>query len=415
MKKRILSLVLALVMCVVLAVPAFASEITPMTVLKKEYEKNDSMTTANQVNQDDTITGYISSSSDVDYFKISPTTNGVFSFWLGNIPAGKDYDLYVYDYSSGQLLASSTRQGNTQEVINGITAKAGKVYCFAVKGKNGSYSTTSAYKVRCKILMNPYTGFSQTNPEKSSTSFSITNLDKLYSSATNGSSWLYRYKQVGCFIASYAMVLRNLGAKTTVQQDDFRTGRREFLAADPFTVMLASTSWPEITPNGDGTYTANTAYNPINVSHKFIASSFGKKANGVGLRDKNLSETDKAYAIAYYLTKHPEGVMVAFAKEEGKTHTCVFTQTTVEVPSGFSPPKSNVLLSTSYDVMSESFDSMAVGTTAVAAETYGNSFTVCDPTEWSGNTYYGSPQSYGTSYTAQVYDLIEATGIYFLT
>lgn len=257
--------------------------------------------------------------------------------------------------------------------------------------------------------MNPYAGFSQTDPGKSPTAFSTTNLDKLYSSAST-SSWLSQFKNTGCFIASYAMVLRNLGATTSVAQYDFRTGQRANLFSDPFTMMLANTSWPTITANSNGTYTANATNGPTFIYHNRIASSFGKKSNSVSLR--GLSVANKANAIAYYLSLHPEGVMVAFAKTVNNieyTHTIVFTQTTVELPSSYSPPASYVLSAANYDVMSEVLEP---GITVAANDPYGDSFTVCDPT---GSTYYSAPESFGTSYAARTYGLQYATGIYFLT
>ena len=102
--KKYFSVFLSLLLVVLLASSAtLASEVHPLAVLKEESEPNNTRTTADLVNQDDTITGYISSSSDIDYFKVIPSVNGVFNFWLGDIPTGKDYDLYVYN-SSGSLL-----------------------------------------------------------------------------------------------------------------------------------------------------------------------------------------------------------------------------------------------------------------------------------------------------------------------
>ena len=199
----------------------------------------------------------------------------------GYIPTGKDYDLYVYN-SSGSLLGSSTDTGTTQEFVSGITAIKGNAYYFAVKGKNGSYNSTSKYTVRSKVLMNPYAGFSQSSPANSATWFSTTNLDKLYSSGSS-SSWLTRFKNAGCVIASYAMILRNLGATTSSSHYDFRSGSTGYLAADPFTVMLANTAWPTITANSNGIYTANTSQDPIYTYHSRIASSFGKTIRQVSL------------------------------------------------------------------------------------------------------------------------------------
>lgn len=415
MKRHIMTfLCLLLVFGLLIPSTAFASEITPMAVLKAESEPNNTRATADLVNQDDTITGYISSSSDIDYFKVVPSVNGVFNFWLGNIPAGKNYDLYVYN-SSGGLLGSSTNTGTTQELVSGIVATAGSTYYFAVQGKNGSYSASSAYAVRCRILMNPYTGFCQSDPAKSATSFSTTNLDKLYSRGQT-KTWLSEFKNTGCYIASYAMVLRNLKVTTSTTHPDFRSGITGYLQADPFTVMLANNAWPAIVANSNGTYTANvanTAYGPTYVFHNKIASSFGKKSNAVSLR--GLSDENKANAIAYYLSLHPEGVMVAFARtinDESYTHMIVFTQTTVEIPSTYSPPSSSVLSVASYDLASEILENDIM---VMSNDPYGDSFTVCDPVNTTGTVYYGAPQSFGTSYTGKTYGLTYATGLYFLT
>ena len=386
---------------------ALASNIAPLAVLKTESESNNTRATANSVNQDDTITGYISSSSDVDYFKVTASANGVFNFWLGNIPSGKDYDLYIYN-SSGFLLGSSTSTSATQEFVSGITATKGNTYYFAVKGKSGHYSATSAYTVRCRILMNPYTGFSQSSPANSATSFTTTNLDKLYSSGSS-TSWLTRFKNAGCIIGSYAMILRNLGATTSSTHYDFRSGVTGHLTSDPFTVMLANTSWPTISANTNGTYTAATTQDSVYTYHGRIASGFGKTVSQVSLSE--LSTGEKANAIAYYLSLHPEGVAVSF-QSGTRTHTIVFIQTTVEIPSTYSPPSSTVLAVTNYEIASEISEVETQGVAAASASDYDNSFTVCDP---SGTTYYGAPQSFGTSYAASSYGFSTAYRILFFS
>lgn len=410
MTKRIISIISCLVILFGLFTPntAYASELVPYAILKTESEPNNLLTTANLVNQDDTITGYISSTSDVDFFKVVAKTNGILNFWLGNIPSGKDYDLYVYDFT-GSLLGSSKDTNSTQELVSGIKAISGGTYYFSVRAKSGNYSTTNAYTVRCKLLMDPYSGFSQSSPTNSETFFSTTNLNKLYSNGSS-TSWLARFKDAGCVMASYAMILRNLGATTAIRQYDFRSNTLGYLSADPFTVMLANTSWPTITKNSDGTYTASTNQDPVYSYHGRIANSFRKTANQVSL--SGLSNSGKANAIAYYLSLHPEGVAVSFKNSAGTTHTIVFVQTTIEIPSTYSPPPSTVLQSSSYDVpstISES-DLFSIGTAAVSP--YDNSFTVCDP---AGTTYYGAPQSFGTSYAARNYGFSTAYKIVFFT
>ena len=406
--KKYFSVFLSLLLVVLLASSAtLASEVHPLAVLKEESEPNNTRTTADLVNQDDTITGYISSSSDIDYFKVIPSVNGVFNFWLGDIPTGKDYDLYVYN-SSGSLLGSSTDTGTTQEFVSGITAIKGNVYYFAVKGKNGSYNSTSEYTVRAKVLMNPYTGFSQTSPTNSATWFSTTNLDKLYSSGSS-SSWLTGFKNAGCIIASYAMILRNLGATTSSSHYDFRSGSTGYLAADPFTVMLANTAWPTITANSNGTYTANTSQDPVYTNHSRIASSFGKTIRQVAL--SGLSNTGKAEAIAYYLSLHPEGVAVSF-QSGSRYHTVVFTQTTVEVSSTYSPPSASIMSAMDDEIPPELSELNTGNAITVATSAYDNSFTVCDP---SGTTYYGAPQSFGSSYAGTSYGFSTAYRIMFFS
>lgn len=408
--KKLFSFILCLAIVVSLSTPntALASEVVPYAIQKTESEPNNTRATANLINQDDTITGYISSSADIDYFKVVANTNGVFNFWLGNIPSGKNYDLYVYS-SAGGLLGSSTSTNSTQELVSGIKATKGSTYYFAVQGKNNSYSSTSAYTVRCKLLMNPYTGFSQSSPTDSATSFSTNNLDKLYSSGLSN-SWLSRFKSSGCVIASYAMILRNLGATTASKQYDFRSGNTGYLSADPFTVMLANTSWPTITANANGTYTASTTKNPVYTYHGVVAKAFGKTANQVSLT--GLNDTQKANAIAYYLSSHPEGVAVSFKRSDGGTHTIVFTQTTVAIPSTYSPPSSSVMSVSNYDVPSNISETMPYGLRAAAASSYDNSFTVCDP---AGTKYYGAPQSFGTSYAASNYGFSTAYKIIFFS
>ena len=49
---------------------------------------------------------------------------------------------------------------------------------------------------------------------------------------------------------------------------------------------------------------------------------------------------------------------------------------------------------------------------AVAASAYDNSFTVCDP---SGTTYYGAPQSFGSSYAGTSYGFSTAYRITFFS
>ena len=280
--------------------------------------------------------------------------------------------------------------------MSGITAVKGNTYYFLVRGVSGSYNATSAYKVRCKILMNDYTGFSQSDPGQSYTPFDTTNLDNLCSSGSS-TSWLSRFRSAGCVIASYAMILRNLNATTSRSRYDFRTGSNGYLAADPFTVMLANTSWPSIDENSDGSYTAATTADPVYASHGRIASAFGKTATKVPL--EGLTDQEKAYAIAYFLSLHPEGIAVSF-KSGNKTHTIVFTQTTVEVPDTYSPPITEILTVADYDIASDISVVDPYSPIVAAVSAYDNLFTVCDP---AGHAPWGAPELFSASYAGSDY------------
>lgn len=89
--KKVLALFLIISLCLSLSISAAAAE--TKAVLKTESEPNKTITTANVVNQDDTIYGTIGSTTDVDFFRVSFPLAGTANFWLGDIPSGKDYDL----------------------------------------------------------------------------------------------------------------------------------------------------------------------------------------------------------------------------------------------------------------------------------------------------------------------------------
>lgn len=134
------------------------------------------------------------------------------NFWLGDIPSGKDYDLYVYN-SSGTLLGKSI--GTTsQELVSNISVTKNSTYYFQVVGFNGSYDANNKYKVRAKLYLNSYAYYCRDYPN-----FTTTSLDNLYYKNADGSlstsTWLARIKNAGCVASSYAMILQNLGATTT--------------------------------------------------------------------------------------------------------------------------------------------------------------------------------------------------------
>ncbi|UWE04114.1 M4 family metallopeptidase [Laceyella sacchari] len=108
------------------------------------YEPNDSMSAAKAMISGTTYNGLISSPTDVDWFKFTPSKSTYLSLSLTNLPA--DYDLYLYN-SSGTLLARSEYAGTSSESIAG-TIQGGATYYVKVVGYNGAMSTTKPYALK---------------------------------------------------------------------------------------------------------------------------------------------------------------------------------------------------------------------------------------------------------------------------
>lgn len=129
-----------------------------------------------------------------------------------------------------------------------------------------------------------------------------------------GSDWM----DEGCYVASIAMILNNLGAKLT-EGYDFRSGQSGNLPADPYTVALANS----------GNYGAPTAKsvlygNPILVSRANIDARFNVGGKSV-VSEMTYNVSKKAIKAA--LDEHPEGVVIYFSRpSRNRTHYMVFTR-----------------------------------------------------------------------------------------
>lgn len=113
-----------------------------------ESESNNSFGAANQIFDDDNNYGLINPSGDLDFYKVMFNTNSA-NFYLGNIPSGKDYDLYVYD-ASYNLIASSTNGSNSDETISNMSILPNSWYYIRVIGYNGGYDPYNYYLLRAK-------------------------------------------------------------------------------------------------------------------------------------------------------------------------------------------------------------------------------------------------------------------------
>lgn len=156
MKKLIKSAILGLAITTMVSGGA-----TVFAASLNESEPNDSMATADKTYSDYDNLGKISTAGESDYYSIIFDSNGKANFWLGNIPSGCNYDLYLYD-SNGNLLTSSTNSGNASELISGYQITQHKTYYMRVKGVSGTSS--SNYTVRGKnisTVFTPLTGEAQ--------------------------------------------------------------------------------------------------------------------------------------------------------------------------------------------------------------------------------------------------------------
>ena len=102
------------------------------------FEPNETQATAATISSGVTNSSAISTSTDIDYYKIitTATSNNVFNL-VG--PSGVDYDLYVYN-STGTQIGSSL--GSTATETVSLTSQAAGTYYVKVIGYNGANSQT---------------------------------------------------------------------------------------------------------------------------------------------------------------------------------------------------------------------------------------------------------------------------------
>ena len=163
-----------------------------------------------------------------------------------------------------------------------------------------------------------FTWYSQTNMYTSD--WGARELEKVYFSkrrfawdmkkSPGYSSWM----DSGCALSSVAMVLNNMGAVKTTGYD-LRTGQRDLLLADPYTVALANSG-----NYGVESTSKSMSGNPIYMHWSAVASKFTVDGEKIDYRKSYTSSRKK---IKDLLDKHPQGVVVLF-KRSGRTHYVVF-------------------------------------------------------------------------------------------
>ncbi|MEO6231047.1 MAG: reprolysin-like metallopeptidase [Ferruginibacter sp.] len=102
------------------------------------FEPNETQATATTVSSGVANTAAISTSTDIDYYKITTTATSNITVNLAG-PSGVDYDLYVYNSSGTQLGAGES--GTATESIS-LSGQAAGTYYIKVIGYNGANSAT---------------------------------------------------------------------------------------------------------------------------------------------------------------------------------------------------------------------------------------------------------------------------------
>lgn len=147
--------------------------------IQYEDEPNYSPILADLIYSGDDAYGRIGNSSDVDYFKISFNTTGLANFWLGSIPSGTDYDIYVYD--DGILsdpyidpLASSEKAGNQDELIKFVPVDPNKFYYIKIKGYGGTYDDDILSNYHLRVVNYVPDMYETNNTPQTATSINLT-------------------------------------------------------------------------------------------------------------------------------------------------------------------------------------------------------------------------------------------------
>ena len=107
------------------------------------YEPNDTIQAAYPINLGTTYQSYISTTTDLDFYKLNVSTTGNINITLSDLPS--DYDLNLYN-SNGDNVAWGQNYGTASESINFNVTQTGNYY-IRVNSYSGS-STTQKYSLR---------------------------------------------------------------------------------------------------------------------------------------------------------------------------------------------------------------------------------------------------------------------------
>ena len=306
------------------------------------YESNDTGSTYYSLHEYGIMRGIVHSQNDYDYYNFTVVNSGIVDFKL-LVPEGSGMNLTmtILKNNSGTYtqVNSSANSGTSDEFCRIANATAGDVYRVridAVSGSSGNYYL--------QVENNPAKSwFPQAEGTVSSTYYwNTNNLDSLY---YNNSSTQFSDNNSkgtdgmasGCSISAFAMVLANMGAKTSSTKYDFRLsnyskeGQMQYLIGnltpDPYIVFLANNgaSGNNITYS-NGIYTLHSTSYTMSAVWETIASAFGKSVSRYPSSTYYNSTVDnytelKAELDAVDSSYFANGVIMRFS-----THTVVVTK-----------------------------------------------------------------------------------------
>jgi hypothetical protein len=162
-------------------------------------------------------------------------------------------------------------------------------------------------------------------------------LAKVTISGTSGGSYLNKLKKSACVLTSMSMILRNMEVKTVNAYYDFRTGKTDQLAADPYIVSLLNMSpkikgvkrdgnglfakLPQIQNNkitgysGNNTIVYINSYAGADITKHFAVNSMKYQISGSAEAKKQ-----KLIALA---KQYPHGTLIRFQNSSKGQHSMV--------------------------------------------------------------------------------------------
>lgn len=148
------SLLLLLVVTVSSVIPVFAlqnnTEKKSITA-SFEVEPNDTKSKADWLFLAKDAYGKIAKSGDIDYWKVKPSGSGTLKIGLNQIPAGQDYNLYVYDEEEREI-GRSEHHGSGDESVEQISVEKNRWYYIVVKAEKDDFDRKNYYHLKADYL-----------------------------------------------------------------------------------------------------------------------------------------------------------------------------------------------------------------------------------------------------------------------